>query len=114
MIKINKDTQIIKATLIIGSEQLNKDGECGHYDYNTIFHESEIFKNVDKLNEWLNCHGVAIGDFKRFDSLEESNRLSFAQEEKENGLNFYVDYDLYINIYNIDDSKDYLKLFEEF
>ncbi len=113
LIQINKDNQKIHIHLMMGSERLNDKGECGDYEYNTLLYETQMFSNYRNLIKWLEGFGLELNEFTRFNKEDEPNRLNFSREEKENGRSYYVDYDLYVEIYTWDNKKDYLKEFKE-
>ena len=108
-----KENQIISCCLLIGSERLNEDGECGDYDYNSYPEKQEIFNNVEDLEEYLNSYGLKLNEFKEFNFEDEPTRLNFAREEIEENIKYYVDYDLYLEVYTREAQKNYLEEFKE-
>ena len=112
MIKLS-DNQIISVMLCqdIAEEKAKGDFD----DFIGGFTESKVLHSGEALIKWLQNFGLELKDFVRFNKEDEPNRLIFNRIEldKENGVNFLVDYDLYITLYDENSQEDILKDFKE-
>src|SRR3972149_6905763 len=108
MIKLT-DNQIISVML---SQDIAEEKTAGDFDdFIGGFTETKVLYSEDALIKWLKNFGLELKDFVRFNKEDEPNRLHFNRIEldKENGVNFLVDYNLYITLYDENSQEDILK-----
>lgn len=109
MIEI-KENQILEVHLSSDSSKWS-DIDGAELESHSILYEKKLFKSFQGLKDWLSIFGLDIEEFKRF-SEDEPDRLTFNRIEDENKQKYLIDYNLYLTLYNLDETTDFLKNFK--